>query len=279
MTGNEISNTSKTGSRLIGRFIRVQMAFAQLGGEVHGTGALAKAAKLDDATTSRILQSGVYGTFFERVDRGKYRLGATTAHLGMHALAHAPSRDEGTHTILEELREASDGALVFQYMLAPFAGAQRVCIDMAVGESDLVELGMTPRDVLSITRSLRVGASGRTILAYLPAAIQEVVLAEPVPPEAGPGVYRDNDELLASLADVRDCGYALGYEECMALWNSCAAPIVWGEAIMGAVLILKPATVMPEAPTTVVEATTTAASKLSAKFGRLSEHTAMMPGS
>ncbi len=246
---------------------------------MHGTGALAKAAKLDDSTTSRILQSGVYSSFFERVGHGKYRLGTTAAHLGMHALAHAPSKDESTHEILEELRAATDGGLVFQYMLAPFAGAQRQCIDMAVGESDLVELGMTARDILSITRSLRTGASGRTILAYLPEAIQDVVLAEPIPAEAGPGIYRDNDELLASLADVRDRGYALGYEECMPLWNSCAAPIVWGEAIMGTVLLLKPATIMPEASDTVIEATKTAASKLSAKLGHLSEPMAMMFGS
>jgi hypothetical protein len=65
----------------------------------------------------------------------------------------------------------------------------------------------------------------------------------------------------------------------MALWNSCAAPIVWGEAIMGAVLLLKPATVMPQAPESVVEATKAAAAKLSAKMSHLSEPMAMMLGS
>ncbi|MCX4578985.1 IclR family transcriptional regulator [Streptomyces sp. NBC_01571] len=278
MTGNEISNASETGSRLVDRFIRVQKAFAQLGGDVHGTGEIAKAAGLDDSTASRILQSGVYGGLFERIGRGKYRLGATAAHLGMHALASAPAKDDSTHTILEELREATDGGLVFQYMLAPFGGAQRQCIDMAVGDSDLVELGMTALDILSVTRSLRTGASGRTILAYLPTTLQELVLAEPIPAEAGPGVYRDDKELLASLEEVRDRGYALGYEECMPLWNSCAAPIVWGEAIMGAALLLKPATVMPEAPESVIEATKTAASQLSARLSHLSEPMAMMLG-
>ena len=279
MTGNEISNTSETRSRLVDRFIRVQRAFAELGGEVHGTGEIARAAGLDDATTSRILQSGVYGGFFERISHGKYRLGVGAAHVGMHALAHAPAKDDSTRAILEELREATDGGLVFQYMLATIGGAQRQCIDMAVGDSDLVELGMTALDILSVTRSLRTGASGRTILAYLPAALQELVLAEPIPADAGPGVYRDDKELLASLEEVRDRGYALGYEECMPLWNSCAAPIVWGEAIMGAVLLLKPATVMPEAPESVIDATKAAAAKLSAKLSHLSEPMAMMLGS
>lgn len=122
---------------------------------------------------------------------------------------------------------------------------------------------MTPRDVLSVTRSLRTGASGRTILAYLPEVLQQRVLAEPVPDQAGPGVYRDNDALVASLAEVRDLGHALGYEECMAGWNSCAAPIMWDGSIMGAVLLLKLKSVMPVAPDSVIEATKEAAAVLS----------------
>ncbi|MET8816509.1 hypothetical protein ABZW47_31485 [Streptomyces sp. NPDC004549] len=58
---------------------------------------------------------------------------------------------------------------------------------------------MTPRDVLSVTRSLRTGASGRTILAYLSEDIQQRVAAEPIPEEAGPGVLRDPQEFLDSL--------------------------------------------------------------------------------
>lgn len=152
-------------------------------------------------------------------------------------------------------------------MKAPFGGIGRQCIDMAVGDSDLVELGMTPRDVLSVTRSLRTGASGRTILAYLPEVLQQRVLAEPVPEQAGPGVYRDNDALIASLADIRDRGHTLGRQECMANWNSCAAPIMWNDSIMGSMLLLKPAIVMPEVPEQVIEATKHASAQLSRMGG------------
>lgn len=254
---------AKKGTTHAERVIRVQQAFADLGGDVHGTGELAEAAGLDDSAVSRILQSGVYGGIFERVARGRYRLGVTTAYLGLHALAHVPSLGRVAHEILEELRNASGGGLAFLYTLAPFGGAQRQCIDMAVGDSDLVELGMTPRDVLCVTRSLRIGASGRSMLAHLPDAIVDRVLADEVPDEAGPGVYRDDDELLATLVNIRDCGYAVGYEECMPLWNSVAAPIMWADSILGAALLVKPATMMPEAPESVIEATMTAAAKLS----------------
>ncbi|WP_432002806.1 IclR family transcriptional regulator domain-containing protein [Streptomyces sioyaensis] len=256
---------SSAGSRTSGsghaeRVFLVQTAFAELGGSAHGPGEIAEFTGLDDSVVYRILQSGIYQRIFERVDRGLYRLRTSAAQLAFTALDH---RLDGAQTVLRDLRKATDGGLAFLYMVAPFSGAQRQCVDMAVGDSDLAELGMTPRDVLSVTRSLRTGASGRTILAYLPEVLQQRVLAEPVPDQAGPGVYRDNDALVASLAEVRDLGHALGYEECMAGWNSCAAPIMWDGSIMGAVLLLKLKSVMPVAPESVIEATKEAAAVLS----------------
>ncbi|TJZ51072.1 IclR family transcriptional regulator [Streptomyces piniterrae] len=251
-----------SGSGHAERVFLVQTAFAELGGSAHGPGEIAEFTGLDDSVVYRILQSGIYQRIFERVDRGLYRLRTSAAQLAFTALDHG--LDGATsQTVLRELRMATDGGLAFLYMVAPFSGAQRQCVDMAVGDSDLAELGMTPRDVLSVTRSLRTGASGRTILAYLPEVLQQRVLAEPVPDQAGPGVFRDNDALLASLAEVRDLGHALGYEECMAGWNSCAAPIMWDGAIMGAALLLKLKSVMPVAPDNVIEATKEAAAELS----------------
>ncbi|WP_372407470.1 IclR family transcriptional regulator [Streptomyces luteireticuli] len=258
---------TSAGSSHAERVFRVTRAFAELGGQAHGPGEIAQATGLDDSVVHRILQSGVYQGYFIRVRRGLYQLGTDAAQLGFQALAHDDLSGDTVRQALQELRNATDGGLAFLYMKAPFRGAQRQCIDMAVGSSDLVELGMTPRDVLSVTRSLRTGASGRTILAYLPDNIQQLVLAEDVPDEAGPNAYRDNDALLASLKEIRDRGYALGNQECMAGWSSVAAPILWRDTIMGAVLLLKPVTVMPQAPESYIEATKTAAARLS----RLSE--------
>ncbi|WP_432145395.1 IclR family transcriptional regulator domain-containing protein [Streptomyces sp. bgisy084] len=251
-----------SGSGHAERVFLVQTAFAELGGSAHGPGEIAEFTGLDDSVVYRILQSGIYQRIFERVDRGLYRLRTSAAQLAFTALDHRID-GEISQTVLRELRQATDGGLAFLYMVAPFSGAQRQCVDMAVGDSDLAELGMTPRDVLSVTRSLRTGASGRTILAYLPEVLQQRVLAEPVPDQAGPGVFRDNAALMDSLAEVRDLGHALGYEECMAGWNSCAAPIMWDGSIMGAVLLLKLKSVMPVAPARVIEATKEAAAELS----------------
>jgi DNA-binding IclR family transcriptional regulator len=152
-------------------------------------------------------------------------------------------------------------------MRAPFVVAGRQCVLMAVGDSDLKELGMTPRDVLSVTRSLRTGASGRTILSFLSETVQERVVAMPIPDEAGPGLIRDNDAFVASLAEVRDVGYALGRQECMANWNSVAAPVIWHGHVQGAVLMLKTVNDMPQATQADIDATVTAASRLSVLGG------------
>ncbi|MGY5137627.1 IclR family transcriptional regulator domain-containing protein [Streptomyces nigrescens] len=262
LKGAPAAGSRASGSGHAERVFLVQTAFAELGGSAHGPGEIAEFTGLDDSVVYRILQSGIYQRIFERVDRGLYRLRTSAAQLAFTALDHR--LDGGiSQTVLSELREATDSGLAFLYMVAPFSGAQRQCVDMAVGDSDLAELGMTPRDVLSVTRSLRTGASGRTILAYLPEVLQQRVLAEPVPDQAGPGVFRDNDALVESLAEVRDLGHALGYEECMAGWNSCAAPIMWDGSIMGAVLLLKLKSVMPVAPEGVIEATKEAAAELS----------------
>ncbi|GHH25849.1 IclR family transcriptional regulator [Streptomyces rubradiris] len=242
----------------------MQKAFVTLGPGAHRLSEIAAEAGLDDSTTGRILTVGTYNKTFVRVDRGKYQLGSTVAELGLHALAadNLSDNDEA-HQVLEQLRTATGNGLVFLYMLAQFGGAGRQCIDMAVGDSDLEELGMTHRAILRVTRSLRTGASGRTILAYLPEEIQKKTATGPIPDEAGPGVIKDPDELLVSLAEVRDLGYALGRQECMAGWNSIAAPVIWDDTIWGAVLMLKPMDVMPEAPQEYITATLNAAARLS----------------
>ncbi|MFG2194874.1 IclR family transcriptional regulator [Streptomyces sp. NPDC048639] len=252
-----------TGTSHAERVFRVQRAFVDLGGPDHSLSELAETTGLDDSTVSRILQSGIYSGTFARPRRGRYQLARAVSELAFQALSHDGLSGDEAHAVLQQLRLATDGGMVFLYMKAPFGGINRQCIDMAVGDSDLVELGMTPRDVLSVTRSLRTGASGRTILAYLPPVLQQRVFDEPVPEEAGPGVYQDNDELRDSLADIRDQGYAVGYQECMSGWNSCAAPIMWDSSIMGAVLLLRPAQLMPHAPQKVIDATKHAAARLS----------------
>ncbi|MEU5777096.1 IclR family transcriptional regulator C-terminal domain-containing protein [Streptomyces venezuelae] len=239
---------------------RVQRAFTELGGPAHGPGELAEATGLDDSTVHRILQSGVHDGTFVRESRGLYRLGSGAARLGLKALMHEPNAAVA-HAALEELREETDGGLVFLFVLAPFGGARKQCLDMAVGDSDLTELGIGHRALLSISQSLRTGACGRAILAHLPEVIQDQVLAEPPPGEAGPGAYRDDGELRTSLQDIRQSGYAVESEEWARGWNGWAAPVSWDGLVMGSVLVLRPEGAGPRRPAACVQAVMGAAAR------------------
>ncbi|MGW0881402.1 IclR family transcriptional regulator domain-containing protein [Streptomyces sp. NPDC002671] len=253
----------ETGSSYLDRFTRVQQAFVALGPGAHRLSEIANAANLDDSTTGRMLSAGTYYDTFVRVARGRYRLGSSVADLGLHALSEDNVSGAEATRILQDLRKATSGGLVFLFMRAPFGVAGRQCLDMAVGDSDLVELGMTPRDIFSVSRSLRVGASGRAILAYLPEKVQKLVAGEPIPDESGPGAIRDGGAFLESLAGIRDQGYALGFQECTAHWNAISAPVIWDGTIWGSVLLLKHADHMPVAPQHFIYATVRAAAELS----------------
>ncbi|MEV0188403.1 IclR family transcriptional regulator C-terminal domain-containing protein [Kitasatospora purpeofusca] len=234
---------AKSGS-LAARAYVVQQALAQLPGDVHALRDIARLAKLPEATTHRILQDGVDKHIFEQVGRGMYRLGTGTARAGVQAMNRLPGAT-GTHTYLVRLHQAT-GGLALLYVLSAFGGAKRLCTDYEIGGMDPAEVGMTAEDVVSVSRSLRTGASGRAILAYLPQDARDQVLAEEVPPTAGPGVIRDNQQLTDSLLVIRERGYAIGRQECMAGWDSVAAPVFWRSQVMGSVLLLKPTSTMPE---------------------------------
>lgn len=222
------------------RVFRVQQAFAQLGGEVHGLAELARVSEVDDSAVYRILRSGVARGTFLQVGRGRYRLGPSVARLGAHALMNSMDV-EALPARLDRLHRATDGGLAFLFGLNHFGRIQRHCVEMSVGNSDLSELGLNIRDVLTVNRSLRVGAAGRAILAHLPESMQRKAISEPLPRGVGPGAYHDREKLLASLGEIRAKGYAVGLQECVLGWNSFAAPVFWGDTILGAVVIMKPA--------------------------------------
>ncbi|MEV7416147.1 IclR family transcriptional regulator C-terminal domain-containing protein [Streptomyces sp. NPDC089919] len=221
------------------RVFRVQQAFAQLGGEVHGLGELARASGVDDSSVHRILRSGLSRGAFLQVGRGRYRLGPSAARLGAQALMNSLDV-EALPDRLGRLHRATEGGLTFLFGLNHFGRLQRHCVDMAVGDSDLSEFGAV-RDMLVINSSLRVGAAGRAILAHLPEAMRRRAISEPLPPGVGPGAFHDRERLLASLAEIRAKGYAVGLQECMSGWNSLAAPVLWGDTPLGAVVVMKPA--------------------------------------
>ncbi|WP_050512113.1 IclR family transcriptional regulator [Streptomyces rimosus] len=241
-----------------GRVFEVVAAFTRLGGDVHSLKDISEEAGLNEATAYRIIQSGLPAEAFEQVDRGRYRLGSGSTRIAIEALSHSP--DPATmHAVLDELHQTT-GWLAAYYRVM---GSKRLCLDYAIGDFDPRRIDLDPAELTSVSRSLRTGASGRAILAHLPQSVRDRVLAEPVPEGVGPGVIRDNAQLVASLEDIRERGYAVGRQECMPGWDSVAVPVCWGDTIQGSALLLVLADQMPTDPTRFIDATVRAATQLS----------------
>ncbi|KPI02926.1 transcriptional regulator, IclR family [Actinobacteria bacterium OK074] len=218
------------------RVIRVMQTFADLPGDTHTLKTIADATGFDAAVVHRILTTTVALGWTERLGHGIYRLGSSAATTGMWAMAGMYSRLD-PHQVLLDLQR-SCGGMVLMYSLAPF-GARRVCSDYALGQHAFEDFGMTADDMFTTGAFLRVGASGRTMLAYVPDDVRETALAQPIPPTAGPGAL-DNQAILDSLPAIRSNGYTIGRQECLTGWDSVAAPALWDDTILGVVLLLKP---------------------------------------
>ncbi|MFJ8896691.1 IclR family transcriptional regulator [Leifsonia sp. NPDC102414] len=241
------------------RVMLVVQAFTALPGTDHGPSELAAATGLNIAVVYRILQSGFATSIFLRVPPGRYRLGPGAARIGMQAMATTPDV-AAAKPVLERLSRTVDGFALL-WVLSPYGGPRKAYAAGVTGRYDFESLGLGVADLVEVAQSLRVGASGRVIAAHLSPFLVSAVLKQPVPAGAGPGTVRDAAAYAASLAEIREAGHAVSREEVPG-WSAVAAPVMWGDAVYGAVSVLKPSSLMPEDLALPVAATTAAAERL-----------------
>ncbi|MFF2041895.1 IclR family transcriptional regulator [Kitasatospora sp. NPDC058170] len=225
------------------RVFALQEAFTQLHGGDQSVLDLSSATGMPDSTVHRILQSGVPGGAIDQICRGKYRPGPTLVKVALHAMAHAPGAAP-TQRLLADLHERTGGAALL-FCLTPFGGLRRLCTDYAWGDLDPGSLGVFAQPLVTHSRSLRTGASGRVILAHLPEPLQSLVFSEEVPADAAPGAIRDNSALAETLVEIRCSGYAVAREEVVPGWDAIAAPVMWGDVAIGSVVLALPTSDMP----------------------------------
>ncbi|WP_367133004.1 MULTISPECIES: IclR family transcriptional regulator domain-containing protein [Streptomyces] len=230
-------------------------SFRDLEGESHSLAEIQEACKLTKNATLRALQSGVKMKIFEKVGHGRYRLGAVLAMLAMNTMAFTPD-ERAVRAALKSLNKETGGLASFYSA----AGNSRFCMDYVPSEQHKMRRDWL--EMVHLSRSLRTCASGRVILAHVSPFIRAKVLAEPIPEGAGPGTL-DSTALAASLEQVRTRGYAIGREECVAGWDSIAAPVKRGTQICGAALLRLPKTAMPQDLTTLIQHTVKTAALLS----------------
>lgn len=179
-----------------------------------------------------------------------------------------------TQPVLDRLARVLD-SFVILWVLSPYGGPRKAHAASAPGRYGFDALGLTVTQLVELGQSLRIGASGRVIAAHLPPAMADAVLAEPLPAGAGPGAIRSAADFTESLHRVRESGYAIARGEILG-WDSIAAPVLWGDAVYGAVTVLRPASLMPRDLSLPITATVAAAERLS-KLVSGTEPTAPLP--
>lgn len=196
---------------------RVITVLSVVGGAVRpiGVSEVGRQADLSKAVVHRILQVlvGVGWVAYDDSTR-KYRLGAMAIQLGAHALSRNKLRQVGEPIIAQLAQHTGETTTICERVghgrvyVAQVESAQLVRISITVGEH----------------QTLTSGASGQSILAFMPDEDIDIVLRTPVPQYTertltDPGAIRDR------LTKIKARGWAITESERVEHSSSIAAPV------------------------------------------------------
>jgi IclR family KDG regulon transcriptional repressor len=180
-----------------------------------GVSEIAQATGLHKATAHRIIMTLLDGGFLERTPDGeRFRLGLRLVELGMSALRDLDFRRAALphmQQLVERFQEIST--------LSMFDRGQVLYVEVVHSERSLTIAARVGRHLPA-----HCTASGKVLLAFLPAELVEPVLNGPL------AVYTERtitsaDQLREGLRVVRERGYALADEELeVGIW-AISAPI------------------------------------------------------
>ena len=168
------------------------------------------------STVQRLLQTlEATGMVVQDPDTLGYALGPLTLQLGMVCLRRIDLRREAV-PVMRGLRDAT---------------GETVGLNVRVGDARMYieqiesRLQLRAKAELGAPYALHVGSPGRVLLAFLPQAEIDRILAATPLPSQGRTPKRKAEDLLALLAEIRSAGYATAFEETIAGLNTIAAPV------------------------------------------------------
>ncbi|MCI3131086.1 IclR family transcriptional regulator [Phenylobacterium aquaticum] len=178
---------------------------------------IARAAKLDNATAFRLLNTLVMLGYVERIqDTRRFRLTFKCLELGFNAIARSDLRSLGRPflraIISDRIEAASIGVLdghEVVYIERIQAGLERLAVDIRVGNR-----------VPAFSSAI-----GRAILSRMPPEAQRAILESAPPRRLTDRTIVDVDEILAKTAHAANVGYAISDQETVTGLRVIAAPI------------------------------------------------------
>jgi DNA-binding IclR family transcriptional regulator len=222
--------TTQPGTETAGRVIDVLLLFTD-GPDELGVSRIARELGLSKAVVHRILQTLVTRGMVALDQQTRlYRLGPTTAALGARALRELDLRAVAA-TTLRRLQQETHETVT----LTALVPGGRAYIDQIVSTHEVkmtVDLGRR--------FPLHAGSSGKCILAFLPRARREEVLAATLTALTD-STQTDPDTLRTELKAIRELGYASSQGERQADAGSVASPVFGLDGdVLGAVSVCGP---------------------------------------
>lgn len=178
---------------------------------------IARAAKLDNATAFRLLNTLVMLGYVERIqDTRRFRLTFKCLELGFNAIARSDLRSLGRPflraIVNDRIEAASIGVLdghEVVYIERIQAGLERLAVDIRVGNR-----------VPAFSSAI-----GRAILSRMPREAQRAILESAPPRRLTDRTIVDVEEILAKTAQAASVGYAISDQETVTGLRVIAAPI------------------------------------------------------
>lgn len=222
--------------------------------------AISQRLGLPKSTTHRLLTALVSQGFLMRDVYGRgYQLGYQLLHWGMVAQAALDLRTEAL-PILRTLSKAVDETAI----LTVRDGYRGIYLEI-VQSSHPVRLAMQVGQRLR----LHAGASSKVLFAFLPEAEIEQILGAIELTPLTPHTLTDPAQLRAELAAIRQCGYAISFEETDLGAMGIAAPVYdrRGQPVAGIGIAAPLTRIPPERVPEFVPLILDASHQLSARLG------------
>lgn len=195
---------AKSPTRVVQSVERALVALTMLGRSQQSVAQVSQELGLDKSSASRLLATLEEQGFAHRnLLSGAYELGPQIGALGLIYLdRHYPLREVGP--ILSEIAAATEETVV----LSVFDGHRSVFVDKRESQHAL----RTSARIGNIV-PLHGGASGKSVLAYLPARELDALLDSLVLKRFTPHTITNADDLRKELVAIRERGYATSFEE------------------------------------------------------------------
>jgi IclR family acetate operon transcriptional repressor len=230
------ADSDRSGVQAIDRAVAILRCFGAGAPEL-GISEIARATGLATSTTHRLLAALQHNRLVRQTAHRRYALGPLFVQLAGGAAAPTTLRDLALGP-MRELRDRTDETVGLHELLP---SGERAVIDQVESRQALRRTYTEMGEPIPLT----YGAPGKVLLAFVPHAVREKALAEPID-QVTETTITDPDVLRRQLDEVREAGYAMSFAERTPGIHTVAAPI-FGHAdrVVGCLSLSGPQTRMP----------------------------------